>query len=338
MRMCRRPSSVTRGHQASTGVLVVHWPRQATPVGRKERGVALVTALLVVALAVVAAVAMTARQQLDIRRTQNVLEAEQLRFFLYGIEGWAGKVLEQDRKDGEVDHLGEDWARRLPPIPVDNGQLTGYIEDAQGRFNLNNLIRDGKISAEDLMRLRRLLAALELSPNLADAIVDWIDADVEPLLPHGAEDATYLGNTPPYRAANRPFGDVSELRLVAGIDAAAYRLLAPHLAALPERTAINLNTASATVIMALADGIGRPEAEEFIAARQERHYGRVDDALQHPVFANRQLVQDGLGVSSQHFVVMSAIRIGRLEQRHASLLRREDNGAVNLIARTPLYP
>lgn len=337
MNVFRCPLTVTRRPQAASRFATENGPRNTEHIAVSERGVALVTALLVVTLAAVAAVAMTSRQQIDIRRTQNVLETEQLRFFLYGIEGWAGKMLEQDRRDGEVDHLGEDWAMRLPPVPVDNGQLTGHIEDAQGRFNLNNLILDGKTSAEDLMRLRRLLAALELSPDLADAIVDWIDADIEPLPPYGAEDATYLGNTPPYRAANRLFGDVSELRLVAGIDAAGYRLLAPHLAALPARTAINLNTASAAVIMALADGIGRSEAEDFVATRQDQHYSSVDAALQQPVFANRTVARDGLGVSSNHFVVMSAISLGRLEQRYASLLRREDNGAATLIVRTQLY-
>lgn len=303
----------------------------------QQRGVALVTALLVVALATVAAVAMTSRQQVDIRRSQNVLESEQLRFYLYGIEGWAGKILEQDRKDNEVDHAGEDWATHLPPIPVDNGVLAGYIEDVQGRFNLNNLLLDDKVSGEDLARLRRLLAALELPVTLADAIVDWIDADLEPSGSHGAEDGAYLGQEPPYRTANRPLSDVSELRLVAGLDGEGYRRLAPHLAALPGRTAINLNTATAEVIMALAEGIDRTGAEAFVAEREDKHYTSVDDALKHAAFKDRSVARDGLGVASNHFVVMSEISVGRLQQRFASLLLRDTAGTTTLLSRSQLY-
>lgn len=304
---------------------------------RREQGVALVTALLVVALAAVAAAAMTSRQQVDIRRTQNALEAEQLRFYLYGVEDWAGKVLEQDRKDNQVDHAGEDWATQLPPVPLENGQLSGHIEDAQGRFNLNNLVVDGKTSVEDLARLRRLLAAVELEPTLADAVVDWIDGNVEPWPPHGAEDTTYLGREPPYRAANRPLADVSELRLITGFDADSYRLLAPHVTALPARTAINLNAATVEVIMALADGIGRDDAEGFVAGRDGQHYATLDEALKAPALADRKVAHDGLGVSSDYFVVMSDISFGRLRQRYSSLLQRGETGATTLLTRSQLY-
>lgn len=304
---------------------------------RTQQGVALITALLVVTLAAVAAVAMTARQQVDIRRTQNVLEAEQLRLYLHGVEAWAGKVLEQDRKDNAVDHPGEDWATHLPPIPLDNGQLSGHIEDLQGRFNLNNLLLDGKTSPEDLARLRRLLAALEQSPNLADAVVDWIDANLEPWPPHGAEDTTYLGREPPYRAANRPMTEISELRLVAGFDADSYRLLAPHVSTLPGRTAINLNSAGVEVIMALADGISRADAERFVAEREGRHFDKVEDAIKHAALARHNIAAESLSVASEHFVVMSDVSVGRLQQRHASLLSRNANGAVTVLMRHQLF-
>jgi len=303
----------------------------------RQHGVALITALLVVTLAAVAAVAMTSRQQVDIRRTQNVLEAEQLRFYLYGIEAWAGKMLEQDRKDNATDHVGEDWATHLPPMPLDNGQLSGHIEDMQGRFNLNNLLIDDKVSTEELARLRRLLHALELPLTLADSVVDWIDDNLEPWPPHGAEDTTYLTQQPPYRAANRPLGDISELRLIAGFDADNYRRLAPHVTALPSRTTININTASVEMVMALADGISRSDAERFVTEREEGHHTSVESALQHEALANYPISPSGLGVSSEHFVVMSDISIGRLQQRFSSLLLRSDTGLVTVLTRNQLY-
>ena len=303
----------------------------------RQRGVALLTALLVVALATVAAVAMVSRQQVDIRRTENLLDADQIRFYLYGIEGWAGKILEKDRQDNNVDDLGEAWATHLPPIPVENGQLTGYIADAQGLFNLNNLVNGDTVSAVDLQRFRRLLAGLNLQPSLADAVVDWIDSDVNPTVPDGAEDDYYLGLTPAHRAADHTLTQASELMAVKGFDAATYRALAPYVVALPKRTDINLNTAPAQVIMTLADGITLDAAKQFVANRPTKGYASVDAALQAPLFGGRNIQRIGLSVASSYFVIMSDIRFGRLEQRFRSLLVRADNGATTVIARSQLY-
>lgn len=303
----------------------------------RQRGVALLTALLVVALATVAAVAMVARQEVDIRRTENLLDADQIRFYLYGIEGWAGKILEQDRKDNNIDDLGEAWATQMPPVPVANGQLSGHIEDAQGLFNLNDLVDGDTVSAVDLQRFRRLLAGLNLQPSLADAVVDWIDSDLTPTVPDGAEDTYYLGLTPAYRTANRPLADASELLEIKGFEAVTYRTLAPYVIALPKHTAINLNTAPAPVIMALADGITLDEAKQFVAGRPPKGYASVGAALQAPALSGHTINSSGLGVASSYFVIMSDISFGRLEQRFRSLLVRADNGATTVIARSQLY-
>lgn len=301
---------------------------------RRERGVALLTAMLVVALATVAAVAMTARQQHDLRRTANLLEADQIQLYLQGMETWAGEVLLRDRRDGEADHLGESWATLLPPVTVDNGQLTGRMEDLQGRFNLNGLVQGGQTDAVALARFRRLLALLELDPDLAGAVVDWIDPDPDAGLPAGAEDNTYLARQPPYRSANRPMADASELMLVAGFDATAWRALAPFVTALPGPAVINLNTAPPLVLAALADDLAPAEVEAFVHDRQDRPYTRLADALQHPLFAGRGVETAGLGVGSHHFALIAHIRFGRLQQRHHSLLQRNDQGAVTVLARS----
>ncbi|MFA5627406.1 MAG: type II secretion system minor pseudopilin GspK [Thiohalomonadaceae bacterium] len=299
-----------------------------------QRGVALITAMLIVALATIISVAMTWQQQVDLRRAQNALESGQLRQYLFAIEGWAGKILEQDRRDSKVDHLGEDWAMQLPPMPVDGGMLAGRIEDAQARFNINNLITDGRINAEDQARFRRLLAILELSPTLVDAVIDWLDADAEPVSPNGAEDDIYLNRQPPYRAANRPIADVSELRLIAGFDAEAYHRLKPHVTALPSYASINLNTASAEIIMALSNSPDRTLAENFIATREKQYFISVDAALQQPVFARQGIPTEGMGVATQYFMVMSALQTGRLDHRYTSLLHRSNNGLITRLTRT----
>lgn len=304
----------------------------------RQQGVALITALLIVTLATLITVAMTSRQQLDIRRTQNILEDEQLRFYLHGIEAWAGKILADDHRDSDIDHPGEDWAMQLPPVPVDNGQLTGHIEDLQGRFNLNSLLDgDGRVNAETLQILQRLLVLLQISPTLTDAITDWIDTDLEAYPPYGAEDGSYLALEPPYRAANRRFTDITELRLLVGMDEESFQRLAPHVTALPETTTINLNTASAEVIMALAEGITPAEAEQFVARSKKQGWRSVEEALEHPALKKNGLSDKGLGVASSYFMVMSHLSIGRLQQHHASILSRQENGTSRVLMRFQNY-
>ena len=112
-----------------------------------QRGVALVTALLVVSLVTVAAVAMATRQQVDVRRTANLLHGEQAYAHAVSAESWARVVLRRDAKDNDYDVLEDEWATALPPIAVEGGLVSGRVEDRQGRFNLNNLVdSDGEVS------------------------------------------------------------------------------------------------------------------------------------------------------------------------------------------------
>lgn len=312
---------------------------------RRQRGVALVTAILVVALATTAAVAMVVGQQIDIRRAGNVLDAEQAYLYVAGLEDWAGQVLRRDRSDGETDHPGEDWATVLPPIPVEGGQLTGGLEDAQGRFNLNNLVGpDGKPVAVEVERLGRLLAVLGLAPGLASAVVDWIDADLEPSGTMGAEDDVYLGRNPPYRTANRPMGSASELRLVAGFMEAVgdegrtvYDVVAPYVVALPQRTALNVNTAPAPLLAALADGLTLADGEGLAGARDEEGYDSVQsflDEQQDTLFGRTGLDASGLAVASSYFLAHGEVLLGRAVVRMHSTLWRRPDGQCETVRRS----
>ncbi|MFU8836725.1 MAG: type II secretion system minor pseudopilin GspK [Thiohalomonadaceae bacterium] len=301
---------------------------------RRQNGVALITVILIVALATTVAVSMAAREQYDIRRSGNLLQAEQAWLYVQGIEGWAAHILRRDREDGEVDHLDEDWATVLPPVPVDGGQLSGGLEDLQGRFNLNNLLQAGQIDEAALQQFRRLLQLLELDPQLAEVLADWLDADIEPRFPAGAEDGHYLGLERPYRSANSPMTSVSELRLLAGMDAEGYQRLAPYLAALPTRSRLNVNTASLPVLMSLAEEIGEREAEQLIADRGEDGYASVNEFLQHSALAGLELAAEQLSVGSEYFMLRSQVQFGRLIVSWQSLLQRDRSGQARVIRRS----
>lgn len=301
---------------------------------KRQRGVALITALLIVALATTTAVAMVSRQQYDIRRTGNLLQAEQGWLYVQGIEGWAGEILRRDREDDEVDHLGEEWATILPPIPIDGGVLSGELQDRQGRFNLNNLLRrDGQIDEQALAQFQRLLRALSLEPDLAQALADWLDGDIEPRFPGGAEDDIYLGLERPYRSANGPLYSITELRLLNGMDGESYAALLPHVSALPARTRLNVNTASAEVLMSLHEELSQMDAEQLIDERGEGGYESVDAFLQHPALAGREIPAQRIGVGSDYFVVRSQVQFGRVLLEYQSLLHRDNKGQTQLVQR-----
>lgn len=278
---------------------------------RRHRGVALLTAILVTALASMLAVSMASRQQVEIRRTANVLESERAYLFALGAEGWVKHILDRDERN--KDSLDEDWAVSLPPISVEGAQLAGRIEDLQGRFNINNLVRRGKTYQPAVELFQHLLQHLALNPELALAVADWIDEDMDAAFPGGAEDDEYLSAQMPYRAANRPMLSPSELLLVKGFTPEVYAQLATYVTALPVPTPINVNTAPAAVLAALGDGLEGADLEGLLAQREEKPFDSVDQFLSDGAFRDRAqaLRRPGtLDVKSDFFLLQAAARFG----------------------------
>jgi len=239
---------------------------QHSPSRTRQNGVAIITAMLVIALGTITIVAITSRQQLDLQREQNEALIQQARDLAVSGERFAAALLYRDRQDAlreNTDSLDDDWAQTIPPVPIDNAAIKGCIVDMQGRFNLNNLVNEnGEAVAIYVEQLTRLLAELNIDAVKAQAIVDWVDADVNATVPDGAEDDYYTGLDPAYRAANGPFVSVSELQLVKGFSSAVeeeledYKLMLPHVSALPTingPTPVNVNTATPEVIASLSD-------------------------------------------------------------------------------------
>ncbi len=290
----------------------------------EQRGVAIVMAMSVVALAAIATTAMMMTQSTWSRESELQAEHAQAEVLIQAGVDWARAVLSDDRRLSNVDHLKEPWALRLPPMPVDNGELAGNIEDQQGTFNLNNLVAGGKISAVQLERLRRLLPILGLPAPLAYALADWVDADNDAQPNGGAEDEYYLSLQPPYLAANRPLSDVAELALVRGFDDQVRARLIPFVSALPANTALNVNTATAEVLCAVI-GLDLDAARALVAQR-ERSYFRdyVDFSSRLP--RGTEVANNEIIVSSKYFVARVRVSIGGAQARGVVLLSRPDIG------------
>ncbi|MBX2878810.1 MAG: type II secretion system minor pseudopilin GspK [Granulosicoccus sp.] len=235
---------------------------------RKQRGVAIITAMLVIALGTITMVAISSSQQLDLQRERNEGIIQQARTFGVSGERFAAALLYRDRKDAlreNSDSLDDDWAQTIPPVPIDNASIQGCIFDMQGRFNLNNLINAEGVAEEAFVQqLKNLFAELSIEQSKVDAIVDWLDTDFNPRPPDGAEDDYYTGLEVGYRAANAPMISVSELQLIKGFSSAIeeevedYELLLPHVAALPTAngyTSVNVNTATPEVLASLSAAV-----------------------------------------------------------------------------------
>jgi len=298
-----------------------------------QSGIALITAMLVVSLATITAVAMTSEQQIFFRRTENVLFHEQAWLYLLGAEDWAKHVLIRDRKDNETDSKQDDWATVLPPIPVEGGTVGGSIEDLQGRFNINNLA-SGDDKSIDFQRFKQLLQDNDIKQNVANAVLDWLDEDQDARFPDGAEDVDYLQGDRSYRAANRIMQSTSELLFVKGITYEDFEKIELSLVALPGVTDININTAPISVLKMIVQGLSDADAEKLVTDREDTPFTSIEDFLKHPSLAGKKVKSNGLDVKSQYFLVSAYSRFGRANSTLLSILFRPDDKSVKTLVRS----
>jgi len=290
----------------------------------KQTGTALVTALLIVALATVIATAMLKQQHIDIRRAENMLQGDQATLYLKAGENWVKQILFKDRLEGKVDSLNDKWARIGESIDIDKGSIKIVVEDLQGRFNLNNLLdKEGLPSEADVRQFRNLLVVLELDAELAQPVIDWMDADINVSLPTGAEDQEYLALETPYRSANAAFVSTSELMLVKGFSSKDFIKLAPHISALPERVDININTATIPVLAAALE-ISLIEAEDIFNNRPEQGYQDIATFRGEQALAGKTV--NGIGVESHFFMTRVIVELGRYNASQHSVIARDNSG------------
>ncbi len=304
----------------------------------RQRGVALITVLLVVAIVTVVSAAMVARQQLSIRATSNQLQARQAWHYALGGEALAQAILARDLKGGEpgaaaIDHLLEPWAQPLPAFEIDQGEILVRIEDLAGRFNLNDLLRDQQPNSAAVEQFRRLLLRLQISAPYPERLLDWIDPDQQPSGELGAEDNAYLGLDTPYRSAGRRLHDLSELRLLLDMREEDFQRLAPYVVALPPNVPLNVNTASAMVLSSLSDNLSLGAAESLVELRRAVPFRNSAAFLAQPALAGTTLQGTALAVGSQFFQATSEVRLGDRRLALVSLLQREQDGSVRVLAR-----
>lgn len=289
----------------------------------RQTGVALITAVLIMMLAVTIAAFLLAQQSKALSRTERGVARAQASLTTGPALDWARAILAEPQKATYV-HRKQPWAQPLIGQPIDGASVGGRLTDEDGKFNLNNLVTDnGQASAADIAFFKRLLSRLEVHESLADSITDWIDADREPQGGTGAEDRFYLAQSKPYRAANRRLVQIDELHYVRGVTAETLARLRPFITALSTRTRINLNTAPRDVLAALFEDTAPDELTLLLRAREEDAFTELADVKKRFPKLDTNVLERFGSVSSQYFLAEISITQETSQLRQQALLQRK---------------
>jgi len=289
---------------------------------KRQQGMAVVMALLIVALAASASALVLWQQGLWLRQVEQDRARAGVRLAADGGLAWAMDLLRFDGISSNIDHLGELWAQPLPKLDAQGFSVAGQISDAQARFNLNNLVdgTTGKINQSQLALYRRLLMTLGQPPTLAEPLLAWMGA-------RGDDDKTVAG--PPRRLER-----ASQLAWVPGYRPEVLARLLPQVVALPESgvTTINVNTATPEVLAALVPALDSGRRLALLNQRRALPFKDQQDFQSKLVLPDNLKPDNALfDVKSGYFLLDSEVSRAPVKLRQRALLRR--SGEVSLVWR-----
>lgn len=323
----------------------------------QQRGIAILTTLVIAVLVVTLAAVIFARQSRAVRQTDNYQSLERAWQYAYSIEQFVGMELVRDAKTNKYDALNDDWAIDLPALPLEEGNgvqvgtVEAKLEDLQGRFNLNSIMDEkGKENTQGQMdTLRELAESAGLPTSFADTVFDWMDSDTTLKTGDSAESSYYLSGSIPYYAADMPLADVSEIRLLR-LDMAepeqkeeALQQFLDNVTALPFPTSVNANTASETTLSAM--GLDADRIKTIMEARNpdnEQPFKTTADLFAALNFSTdpkskdvalKARLEKTLDVSSSYFRLKGQIKLGRARVFLNSVFYREPGKPIRVIMR-----
>lgn len=313
----------------------------AAPSRRQQRGVALLVAIMLVALGTIIAAAMAYNNAMTARRAAATFEFDQALLVAEGAEALAAYGLQQQaQQNSPYIYPGQSWSQPLPPREVMPGvTLEAYLEDLQGRFNVNSLVgQNGQPNTPAIQAFQRLLTNVGLNPTWAEDLANWISNSPTAAYPDAPTDSVYLEMDPPYRMPEMPITSTSELMALQGFTRADFDRLAPFIVALPASvTQINVCSASPQLLDALT-GVKQFSVDpaEFAKERQEAgtcFHTQADflAGVSNPIL--KQELQTMTTQTSSWFRLTSFVSLGSAEFAVYTLLYA-DQGQVRPVMRS----
>lgn len=292
--------------------------RQRTVPG-KERGIALVSAILIAALVASLAFALSARERLWLNQVENRRDLFAAQAVAFASIDLARFALRDDMRNNQLDHLLETWTVPIPPIAVEEGKASGRLIEMQGRFNLFALQRAGKPDLDGVDMLQSLLAARNLPSDWALKMARAMATQVRLV-------------TAPSERKLMPVANLSELAQLSGIDPAKLATLDSLLTILPENTATNVNFAVPEILVAMTPGLTISEAEQVVSRRAVAHFRSVQDYVNAlPERLRGVASMTRYCVESQYFIAEVDSWFGRAHLRYNALIYRQRNRMPELL-------
>ncbi|MGE8650094.1 type II secretion system minor pseudopilin GspK [Acinetobacter variabilis] len=301
---------------------------------KQQKGIALITILVMVALATILAATIAKRQAATAESTAYLMRQNQSLMYAKSAEAFFSELLVDDAENAaEVDHLNETWAQPMPAFPVEDGYVSGILQDESGKFNLNSLITaEGTVNENAKAWFELILKRAGLPEQLSEAVIDWQDEDEIPSGPMGAESNYYQGLPNGSLPPNAKFHNVEELKLVRGFEENKYKLIAPYLSAAPvEDSTVNINTASAFLLASMDEKLDVNAVQQLLDRRQANleYFSNVADLWTLEPFAQvdaakHNLFNNLLGVQSNHFKARIEVMLSERKRQFSSDLVRQD--------------
>jgi len=312
----------------------------------RQRGIALLVAIVMFAIATTVAAAITYNKAMAARRAAATFTLEQAVQAGMAAESFAAIVLEDNGNKNKT-QINDAWAEPFGPVEIEGTGvwIQAQLEDLSGRFNLNSLVslqpgpqpNTYKADPHQVQVFQEILRSLDIDLRYADLLVDWIDPDSQPE-PQGAEDTMYLTQVPPYRPPNTFITHTSELLALPGFGAENYAKIAPLVAALPNDEKVNTCTASGLVLDATANDPQGNVAYRTQDLKKDREKGCWPinaDFVNSIIDANaKTAAQPRVAEKSSWFRLRTNIRIGTAEFVLYSVLLRENNNHVRTVQRS----
>ncbi|TCH64689.1 type II secretion system minor pseudopilin GspK [Acinetobacter sp. ANC 4862] len=302
---------------------------------KQQQGIALITILVMVALATILAATIAKRQANTAENTAYLMRQNQSLLYAKSAEAFFSELLVDDAENaGDVDHLQENWAKPMPAFPVEDGFVSGTLQDESGKFNLNSLVNnDGTPNPQAKVWFEKLLVRVGLPEKLSEAVIDWQDADDETIGAMGAEASYYQGLPQGYLAPNSKFHSVDELKLVRGFEGQKYLQIADYVSAAPTSDSkVNINTAPAMLLASLDPQLDINAVQQALQQRQAKleYFSNINDLWTIEPFTQvntdvRNEVNDLLGVQSNYFKAKIEVLLSERKRQFSSDLVRKDN-------------